>query len=244
MVKHKSIKTRINHLAIIPDGNRRETREKGLSKKVEHYQGIENAKKIVNFVFDETDINYLTMYGFSKYNFDRDEEEKVILFHRMVKVVEKLSEWIPDDVGFIPAGDFSNFEQYKISNSKEREPSNLKHLFESTKRPSKFGRYLTILIGYDGVAEIEVGAEKLLEAYKSGEKVSGKDIQKYTYTSFLPPVDLMIRTGNERRISGFIPYLLSYAEMHFDEKMWPSFKVEDLRKVIEEYSKRKRRFGR
>ncbi len=244
MPKKDLIETGILHLAIVPDGNRRYAKKRGLPEKFGHYQGIKNAKKIVKFIFNKTDIKYLTMYGFSKYNFNRDEEEKSNLFYKLAEIVEKGSEWIPDDVGLIPAGDLSKFEQYKIIDSKEGEPSNLKQLFESVSKISKSDRYFTVLIGYDGIDEIELGVEKLLEAQKAGEKISGKDIQKYTYTSFLPPVDLMIRTGNEQRISGFMPYLISYAELHFDKKMWPAFGVNRLSKIIKKYSKRQRRFGK
>jgi len=236
-----------NHIGIIPDGNRRWARKRGLPEKLGHYYGIKTAKKIVNFIFNETDVNYLTLYGFSKYNFNRDEEEKSALFYMMADVVKELSEWIPDDVGFIPAGDFSKFEAYKLPGSSEGGPSNLKELIEATAKASNSGRYFTVLVGYDGVDEIEAGAERLLEAQKSGDacqQVSGKDIWKYTYTSDLPPIDLMIRTGNEQRLSGFAPYLVSYAELYFDKKMWPAFSKRRLKKILKSYGKRDRRFGR
>ena len=244
MAEVNRIKTGITHLALIPDGNRRWARKRGLPVKLGHYQGIKTAKKILDFVFNETDITFLTMYGFSKYNFNRSEEEKSNLFYMMAKAAEKLSEWVPDDVGFIPAGNLSDFEQYKFPNSREDESSNLKQLFEGVAKPSKSKKYFTILIGYDGVDEIEKSITKMLKAQELGETVSSKDFQKYTYTSILPPVDLMIRTGNEQRLSGFMPYLMSYAEIHFDKKMWPSFGVKHLSKIIKNYGKRQRRFGK
>lgn len=195
-------------------------------------------------VFEETDIKYLTFYGFSLYNFDREETEKHPLFYKMADISKKIEEWVPEGVGIMTVGDLSEFEQYELPDSGGAKPSNLKALFESTKRPSESGKYLTLLIGYDGVDEIEKAADRLLDAQARGEQVSGKNLWDHTYTSELPPADLMIRTGNEERISGFVPYLISYSELHFDKKMWPAFGKKRLKRILKQYSRRNRRLGK
>ena len=223
------------HLAIVPDGNRTWAKDKGLPKKAGHYKGIKNAEEIVKYVFGETDVHYLTMYGFSLKNFGREEQEKDDLFKGMSVAGKKLTKWLPDDVGIKISGDMSKLEQYKIPDSDET----FRAFCESLERESGSGRYFTILIAYDGAADHDQSAKRMRE-----DQDYSKTQKDYSWVSHLPEVDLVIRTGSQIRLSGFLPILTAYAELDFVDKMWPDFKVQDVKASIAEYKSRHRKFGR
>ena len=221
------------HVGIIPDGNRRWAKRRGLPPWKGHEEGVKRFEEIMDAAFD-MGIEFLTFYGFSLKNFQRSDVEKRAIFNIMRMNLPKLErkahekgvrvifpgrkELFPPDIG-----------------------EKLKKIEEKT---AERERTLLILFGYDGEDEIKRAAAKFARAFKEG-KAGITDFERFLdIPPTIPKMDLVIRTSGEQRISGFPLMHISYAELYFSPKFWPDFTVEDFERAIEEYKKRERRFGK
>ncbi|MEK6888943.1 MAG: polyprenyl diphosphate synthase [Nanoarchaeota archaeon] len=221
------------HVAIIPDGNRRWAKEKGMSSEIGHYKSasLTNIKSLVKEA-DKLGVRYLSVWGFSTENWKRSKQEIEAIFGL---VRSALNELIEDTQ--------TNNIKIRHIGRKDRLPKNLlKAIIDAEKRSEQnTGITLLVCLDYGGREELVKAVNELVK--KGKKKISEEDILNELYTVGIPDVDFIIRTSGERRVSGFMPFQSVYAELYFTDKYFPDFSAEDLKKAIEDYSKRKRRFG-
>ncbi len=227
-----------NHIAIIPDGNRRWSKLKGISKKEGYLIGIRHIGNVLKWC-KELGIKMVTMWGFSTDNFKRDREEIEALFElfreHLLEGLKKEREVDEKDKKSVKVRFLGRLHLL---------PKDMQELMRQIEEKTKDnGPYqLNLLLAYGGREEIVDAVNKIL---KSGLKeVDEKTFSNYLYTAGIPDPDLVIRTSGEQRLSGLLPWQTTYSEFYFCKKLWPDFSYEDLKEALEEYSKRKRRFGR
>ena len=221
------------HVAIIPDGNRRWARQKGMKPWEGHIKAgaYDNMKPLFEKA-KELGVKYLSFWGFSTENWKRDKKEVSIIMRLILKGLQEFEEKIEDDkVRFRHIG---------------RKDRLLKKLVEAMndleKKTEKYdGLHVLLCLDYGGRDEIVRAVNKILKAGK--EEIDASEFEGYLDTKGIPDPDLIIRTGGEKRFSGFMPFQSDYAEICFTDIYYPDFSAEDLGKAIDEYSRRQRRFG-
>ncbi len=221
------------HLGIILDGNRRWAKERGLSSLEGHKAGSDTLKAITQAAF-ERGVSYVSAYVFSTENWSRAQEEVSYLMNLALKFATKeVHQLMRNNVKVVVLG------------SEERvEPKLLKAL-KKVEEDSKnnTGGTLALCLNYGGYQEITDAVKKIVLEGKSAEELTEEDITKNLYHPEVPPIDLMIRTSGEMRISNFMLWRMAYAELYFTNKHWPDFDTIELDKALKEYTNRNRRFG-
>ena len=222
---------KLNHLAIIMDGNRRWARMRTLQAAIGHDKGAETLEMIAReLVGYNTD--YLTVFAFSTENWRRSRVEVAALLEIMRSFLRnKIAKLLEDNVRLHIIGDRTAFDE------------DLQILFKNAEAQTTncTGLTLTVAINYGGQQDIEQAAARMAEAQAMGYKT--KPFSAYLETAHLPAVDMLIRTGGERRLSNFLLWDLSYAELYFTDVFWPDFNAEELKKAIGSFYQRQRRFG-
>lgn len=224
------------HVAIILDGNRRWAKRQGLPQLKGHQKGFENIRELVPYIIDKG-VKYLSVFAFSTENFKRTEEEVKYLMDLFVDMFKKECDNIhKEDIKIVISGRRENLRPDVLEA--------IDYITEKTK-DNKRGVF-NVCLNYGGQQEIADGTKRIVEDVQSG-KISIDDIDenllyKYMYNE-LPPIDLLIRTSGEERISNFMIYSLSYAEMYFPEVCFPAFDKDEFEKAIDVYNSRERRFG-
>lgn len=229
--------TKVNHIGIIVDGNGRWAKEKGKSRSEGHKAGAETLEKIILYISKENIANYLSLYVFSTENFSRSPEEVNYLMELFMKWFKKCKEKYKD----------ANIKVLFSSQKEFLKPEIVKaidELEEATK--DNTGLVVNFCLSYGGRQEI-VDATKKIATVVLENKLNINDIneelfKKYLYND-LPDVDFLIRTSGENRVSNFMLWQISYAEMYFPKVYFPDFTPKCLEEAIEEYEKRDRRFG-
>lgn len=229
--------TKVNHIGIIVDGNGRWAKEKGKSRSEGHKAGAETIEKIILYISKENIANYLSLYVFSTENFSRSPEEVNYLMELFMKWFKKCKEKYKD----------ANIKVLFSSQKEFLKPEIVKaidELEEATK--DNTGLVVNFCLSYGGRQEI-VDATKKIATGVLENKLNINDIneelfKKYLYND-LPDVDFLIRTSGENRVSNFMLWQISYAEMYFPKVYFPDFTPKCLEEAIEEYEKRDRRFG-
>ena len=225
------------HVAIIMDGNGRWAKARALPRSAGHVAGSQNFRKIARYA-DKIGIKHLTLYVFSTENWSRQKQEVdalMQLFESYLK--EAISDFAKDNIIVNFIGDRSLFTD------------KLQKLMIGVEELNKgrTGMQLNLAMNYGGKAEIVHAVISIAEDVKSGvlqpENIDEKVFEQRLYTADQPPVDLLIRTGGDMRISNFLLWQIAYAEMIVNQKYWPDFTEKDLDQAIEEYAKRDRRFG-
>lgn len=224
------------HVAIILDGNRRWAKERNLPSLKGHQKGFENIRDLTPYIIDRG-VKVLSVYAFSEQNFNRSEEEVSYLMDIFVNMFKKECKKLHD-------------ENIKIvfSGRRNRLRADVVEAMEEISRITKDNTkgIFNVCIGYSGQQEVADMTKKLCEMYKNGEvsldDITPEFVQHNLYQD-LPPVDLMIRTSGEFRLSNFMMYQCSYAEFYFPEVKFPSFDREEFEKAILEFNNRNRRFG-
>lgn len=222
-----------NHVAIIMDGNRRWAKENGKKPSMGHLQGSMTLEKTGMYIFN-TGVKFLSVFAFSTENFKRNEEEVTYLMNLIIKKFKSTCD------KFVKNG-----IKVVISGRKDNLRSDILKAIEEIEIKTKNGSngLLNICFNYGGQAEIEDAVKKVATLYKEGKiDLNDIDISKYLYHD-LPPIDLMIRTSGEMRISNFMLYQLAYSELYFTNVYFPDFTEKEYDLAVEEYNKRKRRFG-
>lgn len=226
------------HIGIILDGNRRWAKEKGLEPKDGHKEGAKRLKKIVEYAYS-IGLEYLTVYAFSTENWKRSASEVATLMQLLLEYTEdEIKNNDKRDICIRVYGDES-----KLSNKLIK---NLNILKERTKNRKKlvFG----ICLNYGGRQEIINMVKKISLDVKKGNldisKINEDIISNNLYTAGIPDLDLVIRTSGEYRISNFLPWQITYSELYFPKIYWPDFDEKQLDIAIDEYKKRKRRYGK
>ena len=225
------------HVAIILDGNGRWAKSKGMPRTYGHTIGAKNVETICRAAHD-LGIKYVTMYAFSTENWSRPDDEVKALMKLLGEYIKTCMKTAKKDnlrVRFI--GDLSKLDD-KLKAS----------IDELVEYSSQFtGLTLTIAINYGSRDEMTRAIKHLFLDVKDGS-VSVDDIDEKLFSSYLdtkdiPDPDFMIRTSGEQRLSNYLLWQLAYAEFYFTSVPWPEFTPDELRKAIEEYDKRNRRFG-
>lgn len=225
-----------NHLAFIVDGNGRWAKMRGKKRSEGHLAGFINLKKIIKYVYSKK-IKYLSVYLFSTENFKRSEQEVSFIMNLFTS---KLNDIL----------DLCHEEKIKVVFSGRREELSNKVLGVMDKIEKETSIYcdrvFNICFNYGGRTEIIDASKKLAEDYKNGI-VSLDNLDENMFNSYLyqvlPPIDLMIRTSGEMRLSNFMLWQCSYAEFYFPKVLFPDFDEDEFDKAIFEYNKRDRRFG-
>ena len=225
------------HIAIILDGNGRWAKAKGMPRTYGHTVGAKNVETICRAA-NEMGVKYVTMYAFSTENWSRPADEVKALMKLLGEYIKTCMKTAKKDnlkVRFI--GDLSKLDDKLRASIKEL-----------TEYSSQFtGLTLTIAINYGSRDEMTRAIKHLAEDIKS-DKLSVDDINEELFSGYLdtkdiPDPDLMIRTSGEQRLSNYLLWQLAYAEFYFTPVPWPDFTPDELKKAIEEYDKRNRRFG-
>lgn len=225
-----------NHIGIIMDGNGRWAQERGMIRTMGHKTAVGTLKKLCIHMAD-MGVKYCSLYAFSTENFKRDAKEVDFLMNLFISSFQK-------------EFDFLKAKRVRVLFSGRREPLPEKVLeamdtiVEDTKNYSDL--ILNICLNYGSHAEMVDTTKNICELYKDG-KISLNDItesfiQKHLYQD-LPPLDFVIRTSGELRLSNFMMYQASYAEFYFTKTYFPDFTEDEFDKAIVEFNRRNRRFG-
>lgn len=225
-----------NHVAIIMDGNGRWAQKRGLKRTKGHQKGAEVLKKISEYVYDKK-IKVLSVFAFSTENWKRDKEEVDYLMDLFLKAFKNNFESVKKKgVKVIFSG-----VKTKLSDKVIKAMDNM---MKDTK-DNKNGIF-NICLNYGGQDEI-VEATKKISKDVSENKLKIEEINQGMFSKYLfndlPPIDLMIRTSGEYRISNFMLWQLAYSELYFTDTLWPDFNEEEFDKAIDSFNKRDRRFG-
>ena len=225
------------HVAIIMDGNGRWAQKKGLLRIQGHQEGVNRLEELIEVVPDYG-VKYLTLYAFSKENWNRPKPEVAFLMNLLSTYLDlKLKKFHDHNVIFNFIGnlkDLPSIIQEKI-----------KRNIEETKKNT--GLTVTFAISYSSRLEILQACRKMAEEAVRGEikpsEMTEEMISQNLYTANLPDPDLLIRTSGELRISNFLLWQISYAELYITDKFWPEFTEEEFVKAVQNFQKRERRFG-
>ena len=226
------------HVAIIMDGNGRWAKKQGKKRFMGHNRGAKTVKTVVEEAARQG-IENLTLFAFSTDNWNRPKHEVNLLMKLLVSSLKKeFKQLIGNNIRLCSVGHLESL------------PSPVKQelLFVIEKTKTNNGMILTLALNYGGKEEILEAVKSIALKVKnsiiSPEKVDESTIIEHLYTRNLPPVDLLIRTSGEERISNFLLWHIAYAELYFTETLWPDFTKEDLQKALINYGKRERRFGK
>ena len=227
----------LHHLAIIMDGNRRWAHSHGFEVLKGHHQGADTLEAISRAALDQK-IEWLTVFAFSSENWRRPAAEVKGLMVLMKRFILTRSKELID-----------NNIRLRVIGRRDRFSDDLRDAIIDVEKSSAMntGLNLTVALDYGGRQDLTAAAAQIAYEVESGllkaRQVNDDLLKSRLSTRVLPPVDLLIRTGGEQRISNFLLWDLSYAELHFSDRYWPEFTAQDLAVAISDYTKRERRFG-
>ncbi len=218
------------HVAIISDGNRRWAKSRMLPAAMGHKQGVDTYEKLIEKA-KEMGIKVLTGWAFSTENWKRSKEEIDDLFGLVRQFAEKFKKkCLEEEIRFVHIGRKDRLPDYLLTLIAEME--------ELTKNFTGFT--FVAAMDYGGHDELARATRKVVE---QGLELNEENIEKNLDTAGLPPVDLIIRTGGEQRLSGYLSWQSAYAELFFTPKYLPEFSTEDFEKAVLDFAGRERRFG-
>ena len=227
-----------NHVAIIMDGNGRWAKKIGRKRAFGHENGTKSVRECIDQSI-KLGIKNLTLYVFSTENWNRPKYEVKALMDLLVYSLDK------ERINLIDNGIKLNVIG-NIEALNDKPKSKLKSIISETKNNKKLN--LNLAISYGSKQEIVNAIREVSNKVKnniiSSKNIDENIINEHLYTRNLPNVDLLIRTGGERRVSNFLLWQIAYAELYFTDLLWPDFKKEDLLVALEDYQKRERRFGK
>jgi undecaprenyl diphosphate synthase len=226
------------HVAVIMDGNGRWAEQRGLERGAGHRAGVEAVRSVVRAA-EELGIRWLTLYAFSSENWNRPKAEVDLLMKLPQEFFEtELPEVIRRNVRILAIG------------RQDRLPSAVRCSLDDAiaRTAGNTGMRLVFALSYGGRGEIVEAARRLLREQEQGrfdpESLDEKTFAAYLDEPELPDVDLLIRTGGERRISNFLLWQSAYAELVLSDVLWPDFGSRELEASLADYASRERRFGR
>lgn len=220
-----------NHICFIIDGNGRWAKLRHLPRSQGHIRGADKMEKMYQMVRD-TGIKYVSIYAFSTENWNRPKEEVdglMKLFRKAINSFYNQKKYSDCRIEFL--GDLSKFDA-DIQNS-------AREIMERTKNNTAFN--INLCLNYGGREDIVQAVNKLIKEGKT--EITMDDISANLYTHNSPDPDFIVRTSGEHRLSNFMPWQSTYAELYFPKVLWPDFGKKDLIEAIKEYSSRDRRFG-
>ena len=220
----------LNHVAIIMDGNGRWGVKHKKSRNLGHKAGLITVEKIIKETI-KNKIKYLTLYAFSTENWKRPKKEVNYLFNLLESFLNNKIENLHKQNIKLKIIGIKNFS-LKLN----------KLLIKSENKTKKNNKLqINLALNYGSKSELIEGFKKLL---KSKKKINEKNLKKYLQTKNIPDPDILIRTGNTKRLSNFLLWQIAYAEIFFEKKLWPDFNKKDYDKIIKEYKSIKRNFGK
>ena len=220
----------LNHVAIIMDGNGRWGLKYKNSRNAGHKAGLNTVEKIIKETI-KNKINFLTLFAFSTENWKRPKKEISYLFNLLENfLVNKIEDLDKKNI------------KLKILGSKNFSPKLNRLLNYSEKKTYKNNKLqINLALNYGSKSE-------LIDAFKKMKKnksiISEKNLSRNLQTKNIPDPDLLIRTGNTKRLSNFLLWQLAYSEIFFEKKLWPAFSEKDYNRIIKEYRNIKRNFGK
>jgi undecaprenyl diphosphate synthase len=228
---------RPRHVAFIMDGNGRWAKRQGLPRLAGHASGVESARNVLKALI-ERGISYATFYAFSAQNWSRPQAEVEGLMKLLVEYLDKEAQRLErDGVRFQVIGDRTELP-LAVLQAIERA--------EAVWVPNPRIQ-LNLALNYGAQEELARAARRLAEEAVKGlrkpEEITVQDLEKHLYTAEQPPVDLLVRTAGEFRISNFLLWQCAYAEFYFTNACWPEFSPEHLDEALEAYASRKRTYG-
>ncbi len=226
------------HIAIIMDGNGRWAKHQGMQRVFGHENGVNTVRRVTEAAA-ELGVKYLTLYAFSKENWNRPQNEVEALMNILVYSLHKeLDTLMGNKIRLSTIGDTDSLP------SKTREE--LMKVIDATK--SNDGLNLILALSYSSRWEISNATKKIAVNISNGllnpDQIDDKLFEKYLTTCNIPDPELLIRTSGEFRISNFLLWQLAYTELYFTEVLWPDFTAESLYQAIIDYQQRERRFGK
>ena len=220
----------LNHVAIIMDGNGRWGLKYKNSRHAGHGAGLNTVERIIKQSI-KNKIKFLTLFAFSTENWKRPKKEINYLFNLLENfLINKIDDLHKQNI------------KLKIIGTKNFSKKLNLLLNSAEKKTSKNSKIqINLALNYGAKFELISAIKKL---QKNKNKINEKNIEKFLYTKNIPDPDLMIRTGNTKRLSNFLLWQLAYSEIFFEKKMWPDFNDKDYFKIIKEYKNLKRNFGK
>ena len=220
----------LNHVAIIMDGNGRWGLKHKNSRNAGHKAGLNTVESIIKQSI-KNKIKYLTLFAFSTENWKRPKKEINYLFNLLENfLINKIDNLHKQNI------------KLKIIGSKKFSKKLNLLLNLAEKKTSKNSKIqINLALNYGAKFELISAIKKL---QKNKDKINEKNIEKFLYTKNIPDPDLMIRTGNTKRLSNFLLWQLAYSEIFFEKKMWPDFNDKDYLKIIKKFKNLKRNFGK
>ncbi len=220
----------IKHVAIIMDGNGRWGIENKGSRNLGHRAGLSTIEHIIKESIKQR-IRYLTLFVFSTENWKRPKKEISFLFNLLEKfLTDKFDKFVDNKI------------RLKVIGSKKKIPARLKKLLtiSETKTADNKRLHINLALNYGSKEEL-IEAIKLIK--KNKIKINEKNIENSLYTKGNPSPDILIRTGNTKRLSNFLLWQLAYTEIFFEKKLWPEFTKNDYKKILNKFRSLKRNFG-
>ncbi len=219
----------IRHVAIIMDGNGRWGLKQKKSRNFGHKAGLKTVEKIIKETI-RNKIRFLTLYAFSTENWKRPKKEINFLFNLLENfLIHRIDELHKQNI------------KLKIIGTKNFSSKLNKLLNDSEKKTTKNDKLqINLALNYGSKSELITALQSL---HKSKDKLNEKNLIKYLQTKNIPDPDLLIRTGNTKRLSNFLLWQLAYSEIFFEKKLWPEFNEKDYNKIIRNYKSIKRNFG-
>ena len=219
----------LNHVAIIMDGNGRWGLRNKNSRNAGHKAGLNTVEKIIKETM-KNKIKFLTLFAFSTENWKRPKKEINYLFNLLENfLINRIEDLHKQNI------------KLKILGSKKFSPKLNKLLNNSEKKTSKNNKLqINLALNYGSKSELIYAFKKIS---KSKNRINEKNLDNYLQTKNIPDPDILIRTGNTKRLSNFLLWQLAYSEIFFEKKLWPAFNEKDYNKIIKEYRNIKRNFG-
>jgi undecaprenyl diphosphate synthase len=215
------------------DGNGRWAKKRGLPRLAGHRAGANNVEAVVKG-FADSGVKYLTLYAFSTENWNRPETEVKDLLELLAKQIDRRAQSLhKQNIKLLHLG-----SPDKLSKGLERK---VEAAIELTRNNT--GLTLCLAFDYGGRGEIVQAVRRIISTNVPGNEVDETLFSQYLYTDSIPDPDLIIRTGDELRLSNFLLWQAAYSELYFTPVLWPDFGQEDIGRALSEYKRRQRRFG-
>ena len=221
----------IKHVAIIMDGNGRWGLKHNKSRNYGHRAGLRAVEKIIKVSLRKK-IPYLTLFAFSTENWRRPQKEINFLLKLLENFLQtKLNQLIEQKI------------KLKIIGDKNKFPKRIKKIINYSENKTKKNKklHINLAINYGSKSEIVEAIKRII---KKKQNISEKKITSNLYTSEIPDPEILIRTGNTKRLSNFLLWQLAYSEIFFEKKLWPDFNENDYLKILNKFKIIKRNFGR
>lgn len=227
----------LNHLAVIMDGNGRWARQRGLPRIAGHRQGVETVTGLVDEAVHQG-IRFLSLFAFSSENWGRPHQEIDALMALLLQFLEgQRGKMLENGIRLRVIGDLQRLDRP------------VREALDEAVSATREGRTLTLILAlsYGGRNEIVRAAQRLAEQVLNGaldpRQLDSRTFSRFLDTADVPEPDLLIRTSGEQRISNFLLWQTAYSELYFTDVLWPDFDAAELRKALDDYVRRKRRFG-